>query len=159
MKVKISKILCVLALMGILVIIVACNQTDNTAPASVNSPDTILPNPITEHSDSSNIGSNLTVGQAERDSVIKEEEVNKEVLTIKPECSVQPGRDASFIVTLEGKPVSNAKVFLSSLEIGGTDNAGRIAASIPYTSEITITAQKGDFAGELYVDLTDEFGA
>ena len=72
--------------------------------------------------------------------------------------SVQPGRDASFIVTLEGNPALNAKVLLNSLEIGNTNDAGRISASIPYTSEITIKAEKGNFIGEFYVDLADEFG-
>jgi len=49
-------------------------------------------------------------------------------------------------------------VFLNSLEIGNTNDAGHISVSIPYTSEITIKAKKGDFTGELYVDLADELG-
>ena len=86
MKVKVSKSLCVVALMGIFITIAGCNQTDNTTPASVNSPGPILTNPTPEYNDSSNVNSSLTVEQTERDSVIKGEQVNKDVLTIKPEC-------------------------------------------------------------------------
>ena len=158
MKVRASKSLFVFALVGMFIIIAGCTQTNNTKPASVNSPGQILTNPTPEHNDSSNVNSSLTVEQTERDSVIKGEQVNKDILTIEPECSVQLGRDASFIVTLEGNPASNAQVLLNSLEIGNTNDAGRISASIPYTSEIIIKAEKGDFTGELYVDLADEFG-
>lgn len=156
---KIVNKTCMFVVLITFLLIAGCAQPSN--PTSTFTPNPYLQpqNPTTEADNSGNVHTNSSSGQGEHtNSPPREKEDNKDTFIIQAECSVQPGRDASFIVTFQDKPVVDARVFVNHLEIGNTDDSGRTSFLVPYTQELKLEVSKDDLNVELYIDLTEEFG-
>lgn len=66
-----------------------------------------------------------------------------------------PGEAATVSVTLDGRPVPDARVAVDGEAVGRTDGEGRLSVTFPVAESATVRAARGDFSAERTVTLAD----
>lgn len=141
-----------MVLAALAILVTGCTSPGNIAPDFSTAPTLLAGDPIIPDT-AEGIYSEAGIGETEGEPKTSSQQNQKDRIIILPECEVTPGRDASFIATFQGSPVSGANVSVNYVAVGTTDDEGRIYITLPYTYEIKIEAVQGDLAGELELDL------